>query len=491
MAEMDNVRVRFAPSPSGFLHVGSARCALFNFLFVKKHKGTFVLRMEDTDEQRSRPEFEEDILQGLRWLGILWDEGPDSGGAFGPYKQSQRLGVYRDFYKKLAEQNLTYPCFCTEEELELKRKLALKSGFPPKYDGRCRNLSQREQDEYKAQGRKAAIRFKIPTESQNGDGLRFKDMIHGEMSFKLSLIGDFIITRSDGTPTFLFSGVADDHLMHITHVIRGDDHLSNTPRQILLQRALNLDIPVYAHIPMILARDRSKLSKRHGAVAVAEFRSMGFLPEAMVNYLCFLGWTPPDASREIFSMEELAEDFSLERVSKSGAIFDTGKLRWMNAQYIRKKDPDALGRDALPFLEKEGCLNKHDAEEKWDWFVMVLQTMADTVETLSEFPATCSLFFEKELPPLSEEARGELADSRVQNVLRSVCQRLLEMSEWTPASIKEALQETARNLSVSPKEVFHPVRLALTGRNKGPELHKLISLLSREEIRKRMRASAG
>jgi len=341
----EKVRVRFAPAPTGYLHLGSARAALFNFLFAKGRKGVFILRIEDTDKERSREEYEEDILEGLRWLNLSWDEGPDKGGEFGPYRQSEREDIYKRYAKILLDKEIAYPCYCTEEELRERRREDLKQKKAPKYDGRCRGLSKEERENFEKRGRKPTLRFKVSSQI-----LEVLDLIRSKVVFDTSLIGDFIITRQDGTSSFIFANVLDDALMKVTHVIRGDDHLSNTPRQVLLYQALGLPLPEFAHIPMILAPDRSKLSKRHGAVSVGEYKKKGYLPEALVNYLALLGWSPERSTQEFFSLKELTEQFSLRRVSKSGAIFDFKKLDWMNGCYLRKSSLDRITKLSWPYL---------------------------------------------------------------------------------------------------------------------------------------------
>ncbi len=320
----EKIRVRFAPSPTGQLHLGNARTALFNYLYARKTGGTFVLRVEDTDLERSSAEAEEAILNDLRWMGLEWAEGPGRGGEYGPYRQSERREIYARYASELLEKGHAYRCYCTPEELEEKRKRSLARGVPPKYDGRCRNLKPEEEQAFAAEGRASSLRFKVETRRVD-----FEDLIKGRMSFEGQTLGDFIILRSDGTAAYNFAVVVDDALMQITHVIRGEDHLTNTPRQLLIYQALGWQPPKFAHPPMILGPDHSPLSKRHGATSVTYFREEGFLPEALVNYLALLGWSV-DAGQEIMSLEELSQKFSLGRVSRSSAIFDIDKLQWVN-----------------------------------------------------------------------------------------------------------------------------------------------------------------
>ena len=323
-------RVRIAPSPTGWLHIGTARTALFNFLFARKNGGKFILRIEDTDKERSKKEYEENILEGLKWLNLYWDEGPDIGGPYGPYRQSERIEIYKEYLLKLLKEEKAYYCFCSPEEIEAQKKDMALRGLTPIYSGKCRNLSKREAEEKIKRGENYVIRIKMPQKK-----IKFKDLIRGEIEFDLSLIGDIVIAKSLEEPLYNFTVVVDDYLMKITHVIRGDDHISNTPKQLVLQEMLGFERPFYAHLPMILGPDRSKLSKRHGEMALTEYKKLGYLKEAMINFLALLGWHP-SSDEEIFSLEELIERFSLERVQKSGAVFNHLKLDWFNSFYLKK-----------------------------------------------------------------------------------------------------------------------------------------------------------
>src|SRR4030066_1980634 len=343
-----NVRVRFAPAPTGLLHIGNARTALFNYIFAKSYGGIFILRIEDTDLERSTETSIDHILEDLKWLGIRWEEGPDQGGPEGPYRQSQRLSLYRGYADQLLKEGRAYKCFCSPERLESLRKEQLSRGMMPKYDGRCRSLSEGEISKMESEGLRPVLRFRV-----DKGMVVFEDLIHGRMNFDLDGIGDFIIVRSDGRAAYNFACVIDDHSMHVSLVIRGDDHLSNTPRQILVYRALGWEPPVFAHHPLILGPDRSPLSKRHGATAVSQYREEGFLPEALLNYLVLLGWTSP-SGEEILSMEEIVEAFSLSGLSRNAPIHSRKKLEWINSQYIRKTDKDRLTRLLLPYFEKAG-----------------------------------------------------------------------------------------------------------------------------------------
>ena len=347
---MEKIRVRFAPSPTGYLHIGNARTALFNWLFARHYGGCFILRIEDTDTDRHVAEAEGLIIQDLKWMGLDWDEGPDKGGPYGPYRQSDRLDIYQSYAQKLVESGRAYYCYCTPEELEASRQKMLASGQTPQYDGRCLHLSDEQKKEFEKEGRRPSVRFRTL-----GDAVVVNDLIRGEVSFDGQTIGDFIILRSDGRAAYNFAVVIDDIQMEITHVLRGEDHLSNTPRQVLIYQALGFNPPQFGHMPMILGPDRTRLSKRHGATSVVSYREKGYLPEAINNYLALLGWSSPD-EEEILPQEKLVQKFTVDRISRSAAIFDLTKLNWMNGNYIREAELDRITRLCIPFLKEKGYL---------------------------------------------------------------------------------------------------------------------------------------
>ncbi|MFN3477927.1 MAG: glutamate--tRNA ligase, partial [bacterium] len=348
------VRTRFAPSPTGYLHIGGARTALFNYLFAKKNNGKFILRIEDTDFERSKKEYEQEIMTDLQWLGISWDEGPDKNGNHGPYRQSERTELYKNELKKLLEKGLAYECYCTEEELEIQKKLQIKEKKPPIYDRRCLNLTNEQKQKYINEGRKPSYRFLVPYKK-----MEYVDLIHGEMEIDTSLISDPIIVKSNGIPTYNFACVVDDYHMGITHVIRGDEHLDNTPRQLLIFEALGYKPPLYAHIPMILAPDRTKLSKRHGATSVKELKLMGFVPEAVVNYIALLGWSPKE-NREIFNLDQIISKFDFEHMLDHPAIYDIEKMKWFNHYYISSVLDNNKIKKYLFELENQPDISKID-----------------------------------------------------------------------------------------------------------------------------------
>ena len=346
------MRLRFAPSPTGHLHVGNARTALFNWLLARGRHGTFVLRIEDTDTERSTRESEQSILEDLKWLGLDWDEGPDVGGSMGPYRQTERMDRYDAVLQEWLATGVAYRCFCTPESLEAERKTALAAGLAPKYSGRCRELPKEDSAHRVAAGEPAAVRFRVPP----GRDVTFTDIVRGDVTFSSEVIGDPVIVRSDGRPAYNFAVVVDDVQMAITHVIRGEDHISNTPRQVLMYEALGATPPAFAHLSLVLGPDHAPLSKRHGATSVAEFRERGYLPEALVNYLALLGWSPGE-NEEILPAAEMARRFSLEKVGHSAAVFDTAKLAWMNRHYMKEADPGRLARQALPYFVRAGYVS--------------------------------------------------------------------------------------------------------------------------------------
>ena len=375
------VRVRFAPSPTGQLHVGNARTALFNWLFARQAGGVMVLRIEDTDVARSEARFETQLLEDLKWLGLDWDEGPDIGGEYAPYRQSDRLGIYREHAERLLREGKAYLCFCSQEELERDREQKLAAQLPPIYSGKCRALDPAEAQRRRAGGEAAAIRLHIPEHP-----IRFHDIVHGMVEFSSEVVSDPIILRSTGIPVYNYVVVVDDALMKITHVIRGDDHLSNTPKQVALYEALGWPVPQFAHLSTILGADRERLSKRHGATSIANFRDMGVLPEALTNYLALLGWAPSGGTREIFTTDELKKEFSLERVTPSPAVFDMEKLYWLNRHYIKESSPERIEALAAPFFVRAGLLPEQPDERTRVWFAKVVALLVPSVNKLDELP---------------------------------------------------------------------------------------------------------
>ncbi len=469
------VRVRFAPSPTGYLHIGNARTALFNYLFAKHTGGTLVLRIEDTDRERSKKEYEDMLIEDLKWLGIEWDEGPDIGGGYGPYRQSERLEIYKEYVDKLLENGDAYYCYCTPEELEEERKRALAAGKPPRYSGRCRNLTPAEREEFEKKGIKPVVRFKVP----DGRFIVFDDLIRGHIEINVDEFGDFVIVRQDGMPTYNFVVVIDDALMKISHVIRGEDHLSNTPKQILIYEALNFEIPQFAHLPIILGEDRSKLSKRHGAVSVRAFKDEGYMPEALFNYLSLLGWHPSD-DREILSKEEIIKEFDIKDVHKSPAVFDRTKLKWMNGVYIREIiDIEELTRRAVPFFKGFGYI------ADFEYYKKVMEAIRDSIETLMEIKDRAKPFFVDDFE-FDEKAKEELSDETAYRVIRAFYEKIKDRNRLTGQEFKAIMKEIQKELGVKGRQLFHPVRVALTGEHSGVGLDILVEVIGIDRVKKRI-----
>lgn len=494
-----SIRVRFAPSPTGYLHLGGARTALFNWLFAKRKGGTFILRIEDTDKVRSTDEAVLAIIRGLEWLGMNWDEGPkitidqhkvviEEVGKHKPYFQMKRLELYRKYAEKLIEDGKAYRCYCLPEELEEMRKKASQEKRPPKYDGRCRSLIGGDENRYIDEGRKPVVRFKTPQEGVT----EFEDIVRGKVSFQNNLLDDFVMLKSSGSPIYNFAVVVDDHEMEISHVIRGDDHISNTPRQILLYEALGWKKPQFAHVPMILGSDGSRLSKRHGATSLEYYENEGYLPEAMVNYLALLGWATED-SQQIFDIEELKEKFSLERCAKSAAIFDLQKLLWMNGEYIRKMKPDELTTEALPFIIKENLVQGDTDEEVRQWVENVLTEAIsleqEKIKLLKDIPYLISYMLKEDLEneDYEEEVKEKvLKVSGVKQILSDCRDRLVKLEDFSEEKIEKEVRSYAKESDKKTGKVFHPIRVAVSGRTRGPGLFALLSFLGKERVLKRI-----
>ncbi|MBN1366257.1 MAG: glutamate--tRNA ligase [Syntrophaceae bacterium] len=469
-------RMRFAPSPTGELHVGNARTALFNWLFARHHGGSFILRIEDTDESRSALSYQMNLFNDLDWMGLDWDEGPQKNGSYGPYKQSERLDIYKNHLQKLIDNDQVYPCYCSEDELEEERQNMILSKRMPRYSGKCRNLTKDEKKLREKEGRKPSYRFKIQSQT-----IDYKDLIRGLIKFEADAIGDFIIVRSNGMPAYNFAVVIDDHLMNISHVIRGEDHLSNTALQIMLYRAFGFEPPLFAHHSLILGKDRAKLSKRHGSVSIDEFRKKGFLPEALINYLGLLGSSFTDG-REVLSREEMIVDFALERASRSGAIFDEEKLRWLNAIYIRNcKTNDLVGR-IKPFLEQSGFKKEIIKSE---WFKKVIDLVKTDLITLADVENHINMFFDDKYI-LSVEAKEILHNDKALKVVKAFA-GYLNNNEAEPQNLYiGAIKYVREKTGAKSKELFVPIRAVLTGKIQGPELEKVFTILGKYEALKRL-----
>jgi len=479
---MSIIRVRFAPSPTGPLHIGGARSALFNYLFARRNGGKFILRIEDTDLERSSRESEINIMQALKWLGMDWDEGPDVGGPYGPYRQTERLDIYRRYTEQLLQSGQAYYCYCSEEELEAQRQEFISRGELPRYNGRCSCLTDEERAQFEAQGRKPVVRFRVPSNEE----IVINDQVRGQVVFESNGIGDFVIVKSDGIPTYNFAVVIDDYLMKISHVIRAEEHLSNTPRQVLLCQAFGWPQPQFAHISLILGEDRSKMSKRHGATSVVQYEEQGYLPEAIVNFLALLGWSP-EGEQEIYPLEELIKEFSLERVAKNPAVFDLDKLRWINGVYIRQSSPERLLEIALPFMKQAGYLPANPDEEQLKRARLVMAALQERLTVIGEIGEQLRVLLGEEVTLESEEAAAVLREETFPLVIRTFLEKIEALPSLEPEDIKALLKALTKELKLGGKQVYMPVRIALTGQMHGPELFYIIPILGKELLQKRIK----
>jgi nondiscriminating glutamyl-tRNA synthetase len=477
------MRVRFAPSPTGPFHIGGARSALFNWLLARKYGGELILRVEDTDQGRSSRQSEENIKEALRWLGMDWDEGVDVGGPYGPYRQTERLAIYQKYTKQLLADGKAYHCYCSEADLETERQEQLAQGQTPRYAGHCRQLVSEEQAARESQGIKPVVRLRV-TEHQE---IVFSDMVRGVVSFESSGVGDFVIVKSDGMPVYNYAVVVDDALMHITHVIRAEEHLSNTPRQLLLYAALGFPVPQFGHISLILGQDRTKMSKRHGATSVEQYRNLGYLPEALVNYLALLGWAP-GGEEELFTIQQLIEQFSMERVAKNPAVFDIDKLNWINSQYIRKISPEVLTELALPHLVAAGYVTEPLDAEQLAWLTQVVATLQEYVSYAAQMVEHASLFFQVDVV-VADELMVQLQEETFPQVAALFREKLLALPAMEEQAIQQLLKSITKELKLGGKKVFMPIRIALTGQEHGPDLPKIILLLGQDRVLQRLENS--
>ena len=509
----DIVRVRFAPSPTGHLHVGGARTALYNYLYARKRGGVFVLRIEDTDAARSTRESYEGILRGLRWLGLEWDEGPDAGGDYGPYIQSARSVLYHSESKRLLDEGKAYYCFCTPDDLEAMKLEAQEKKLPPKYDGRCRRLDREEVERRLAEGVPSVIRFKMPLEGE----IRFRDIVRGEFVFSNSELDDFVLIKSDNNPTYNFAVVVDDARMRISHVIRGDDHISNTPRQVHLYLALGYRVPKFAHLPMILGNDRTRLSKRHGATSVDYYRDNHYIPDAIVNYLALLGWSL-DGKRELFAKKALIENFSLKKVSKNPAMFDTDKMEWVNAEHFKKLpllsktllvyelldemgylppdfDVDLSKRVDLKLVPgTEPLAGTEDRPEErfneyiFDRIAYIVYILGNRLKLLKDVPDLIGYFLKDDYRRDETAVAAHLADKETVKRLAQLADELEALKFFNYESVEEAVRGLADRLNIQAGELIHPCRVALTGTTVSPDIFHVIVGLGKEKTVERLRA---
>ncbi len=477
------VRVRFAPSPTGFLHVGGLRTALYNYLFAKHNRGKFVLRIEDTDQSRKVEGAVENLIETLHWAGIEFDEGPGKGGEFGPYVQSERLAVYHQHVERLVKDGNAYHCFCTPQRLDEVRQRQTALKLSPSYDRHCRDLPPSEVERRKAAGESSVVRMKVPITGE----ITFDDTIRGKVTIAYKVLDDQVVLKSDGFPTYHLAVVVDDHLMGISHVIRGEEWLPSTPKHIILCRFFGWDVPVYAHLPLLLNPDKSKLSKRQGDVAVEEYRAKGYLKEAIVNFVAFLGWNPGD-ERELFSMEELIKEFTIERVGKSGAVFNVEKLNWLNFQHLRKKSDD----EVLRMLKEDLSQQAATAGKTWDdkYLSGIIAAMRERVTFVREFVEKSPYFFNAptEYDPSVVKKRWK---EGTPEFLRKYTEELSKYSDPGKGEFEEALQLTAEAAKTPPGDLIHPLRLAVSGVGAGPGLYDILALLGKEESVRRINAAIG
>jgi nondiscriminating glutamyl-tRNA synthetase len=483
----NEIRVRYAPSPTGHLHIGNARTALFNYLFARSKGGKFIIRIEDTDKKRNIEGGEESQLHYLKWLGIDWDESIDNEGEYGPYRQSERNHIYETYYKELLENGHAYKCYCTEEELEAEREAQSAKGETPTYSGKCRHLTAEDRAALEAEGRKPSIRFLVP----KGKVLTFNDMVKGEVSFESDGIGDYVIVKKDGTPTYNFAVAVDDHLMNISHVLRGDDHISNTPKQQMIYEALGWEIPKFGHMTLIVNESRKKLSKRDETIIqfIEQYEELGYLPEALFNFIALLGWSPA-GEEEIFSKEEFIDIFDENRLSKSPALFDKQKLEWMNNQYMKKLDQDRLVSISAPHLVKAGKISENWQQENEEWVRSLIALFQEKMSFGAEIVELSELFFTEEMT-VDEEAKEVLAEEQVPEVLSAFLQEIETLAEFKAEEIKAAMKAVQKSTGHKGKKLFMPIRSATTGQTHGPDLPQAIELLGKEKVKSRLMSIIG
>jgi len=466
-------RVRFAPSPTGHLHIGNVRTAILNWLFAKNTGGAFILRIEDTDVERSVDQYTNQIYEDLRWLGLTWDEGPDIGGPHKFYRQSERLNIYQEYAKRLLDEDKAYYCFCTQEELEHNRKESLAKGETIQYNRRCLYLTEDQKKAFWEQGRKPAIRFKVQPRE-----IMFNDLVKGELLFDTENIGDFVIMRGEGIPTYNFAAVVDDGLMAITHVIRGDDHVSNTPKQILIYHALDFNLPKFVHIPMILGPDKTRLSKRHGATFIEYYRYRGYLPEVIINFLSLLSWSSV-SGEEILSIEQLIEQFDFKRISKAAAIFDIEKLNWMNGYYIRQTDLDRLTHLASPYLRQANYpIGNFETTRR---IISLLQNYLDHMDQVIE---QARIFYQNSVIINDPQARIIIRKDSSRRIFWSFLRELDTIDELDANIFRKIMKTVQKETGVMGKELWMPIRVALTGKLHGPELPHIAEILGKEKCEK-------
>lgn len=481
---MTEVRVRYAPSPTGHLHIGNARTALFNYLFARHHGGKLIIRIEDTDVKRNVAGGEENQLTYLKWLGIDWDESIDVGGEYGPYRQTERLDLYRKYWQELLDKGLAYRCYCTEEELEQEREEQIARGETPRYSGKHRDLTPEQCAAFEAEGRQASIRFRVP----EGRTYTFDDLVKGPITFQSETSGDFVIVKKDGIPTYNFAVVLDDHLMNISHVLRGEDHVSNTPRQLMIYEAFGWEPPVFGHMTLIVGENHKKLSKRDESVIqfIEQYDQLGYLPEAMFNFITLLGWSP-EGEEEIFSKEELISIFDTKRLSRSPAVFDKHKLAHLNNHYIKNADPDYIAQLAIPHLQKASRLPAELTPEQEAWAKSLVALYQEQMTAASDIVQLSDLFFRTHLE-LDAEAATVLSGEQVPEVLSAFLGKVEGLADYTAENIAALIKEVQKETGHKGKNLFMPIRVALTGQTHGRDLNQTIYLLGQDRTLDRLKA---
>lgn len=486
----EEVRVRYAPSPTGFLHIGNARTAIFNYLFARHAGGKFVIRIEDTDQKRNVEGGEESQLKFLKWLGLEWDESVDIGGAYGPYRQMERLDIYKTYYQELLDKGLAYKCYCTPEELKEERDQQMAHGQTPGYSGKCRHLTAEQIAAFEAEGRQPTLRFRVP----DNETIAFDDMVKGHVTFHSSDVTDFVIVKQNGVPTYNFAVVVDDHLMKMTHVLRGEEHISNTPKQIMLFHAFGWKEPTFAHMTLIVNENHKKLSKRDNSIVqfIEQYKNMGFLPEALFNFITLLGWSPK-GEEEIFSRDQFIELFDAQRLSKSPAMFDKNKLEWMNGQYITKMTDGAYLAMTIPYLVDAGLLPKQMTDAQQAWARRVVLLYKEQLHYGAEIVQLSDMFFNKTVlkTELTKDEEKILAGEQANDVLAAFNRELKGLTEWTAEAIAPLIKLVQKETKQRGWKLYMPIRVIATGSQHGPELPEALELLGRDLVIKRMDTYLG
>ncbi|MEH7010813.1 glutamate--tRNA ligase [Neobacillus niacini] len=483
----NEVRVRYAPSPTGHLHIGNARTALFNYLFARNKQGKFIIRIEDTDKKRNIAGGEESQLKYLKWLGMDWDESVDVGGEYGPYRQSERNDIYQTYYNQLLENGHAYKCYCTEAEIEAEREEQTERGETPHYSGKCRHLTAEERAKLESEGREPSIRMVVP----EGKTFTFDDMVKGSVSFESEGMGDWVIIKKDGTPTYNFAVTIDDYLMKISHVLRGDDHISNTPKQLMVYEALDWEPPIFGHMTLIVNESRKKLSKRDESIIqfIEQYEELGYLPQALFNFITLLGWSPT-GEEELYSKEEFIEIFDANRLSKSPALFDTNKLTWMNNQYMKKIEVDRVLELSMPHLVKAGRLSENLTEEEQQWAKSLVSLLQEKMSFGAEIVELSDMFF-KEEAEYEEDAKEVLSGETVPQVLKAFSEELEKLENFKADEIKAAMKAVQKSTGQKGKNLFMPIRAAVSGQTHGPDLPQAIELLGKSKVLKRIQKLIG